>query len=320
MHRHASVSDSRCCETEQARQARNLRIICQSEGGDTEPELVVLMRIELKPAAILAATVVGLLIIFGAVWPGPGVWLLAVALVLCAAAAGLWFWESSAQSTKPRAQAGTLSSVVDVTSNRNRIGYAPSGSNPRGLTRAVGVPATGLVAAVGAFALILYVGAAIGGSASGAQDTNPLGANVDVIDRSATGAGVGFAEQDSSQTQAGTLTPGSQQFGTSSDSAAASTTTLRPIVVKDPSGATPVSQRGGSYTSTDDSADVAERPAAESSDPETKTFTYVIEPGDTLWDIAHRFDVAVSVLADLNGLTSADIRAGDELMIPGTAE
>lgn len=51
--------------------------------------------------------------------------------------------------------------------------------------------------------------------------------------------------------------------------------------------------------------------------PETDVFTYTVRPGDTLTDIARRFDTTVEVLARLNGLAEPDVlRSGQRLRIP----
>ena len=47
---------------------------------------------------------------------------------------------------------------------------------------------------------------------------------------------------------------------------------------------------------------------------------YLVQEGDTLWDIALRFGVVVEALEDLNGITdSAQIAVGTQLVIPGLA-
>ena len=46
---------------------------------------------------------------------------------------------------------------------------------------------------------------------------------------------------------------------------------------------------------------------------------YVVQSGDTLWDIASRFDVSLSDLESINNLTTTDINIGDKLIIPGLA-
>lgn len=45
---------------------------------------------------------------------------------------------------------------------------------------------------------------------------------------------------------------------------------------------------------------------------------YVIQPGDTFYDIAYQLDVSPEALAEANGITDInDIKAGDVLVIPG---
>jgi hypothetical protein len=54
----------------------------------------------------------------------------------------------------------------------------------------------------------------------------------------------------------------------------------------------------------------------------TTTRTVVVVPGDTLWDIARRVAPAndprttIYEIRRLNGLSSADIRVGEELLVP----
>jgi murein DD-endopeptidase MepM/ murein hydrolase activator NlpD len=47
---------------------------------------------------------------------------------------------------------------------------------------------------------------------------------------------------------------------------------------------------------------------------------YIVQEGDTLWDIASRFNVTVSELQAANNLSTQDIFVGDELVIPGLEE
>ncbi|OQY86732.1 MAG: hypothetical protein B6D40_00815 [Anaerolineae bacterium UTCFX3] len=44
---------------------------------------------------------------------------------------------------------------------------------------------------------------------------------------------------------------------------------------------------------------------------------YIVQSGDTLWDIAIRFNVAMTDLMTANGLSDANLHVGQELVIPG---
>lgn len=69
--------------------------------------------------------------------------------------------------------------------------------------------------------------------------------------------------------------------------------------------------------------------AAQSPAPEEKASTtaggaaartHAVRQGESLWEIARRYDLTVAALQRENGLTGATIRPGQELRIPGTAE
>lgn len=47
---------------------------------------------------------------------------------------------------------------------------------------------------------------------------------------------------------------------------------------------------------------------------------YIVQPGDSLWDIAIRFNVTVTDLLSYNNLSGANIYVGDRLVIPGMPE
>jgi murein DD-endopeptidase MepM/ murein hydrolase activator NlpD len=44
---------------------------------------------------------------------------------------------------------------------------------------------------------------------------------------------------------------------------------------------------------------------------------YIVEQGDTLWDIASRFNVSVAAIQSINNLATQEIYVGDKLVIPG---
>jgi len=46
---------------------------------------------------------------------------------------------------------------------------------------------------------------------------------------------------------------------------------------------------------------------------------YIVQAGDTLWDIASRFDVSVADIESTNNMSSTDIYVGGKLVIPGLA-
>ncbi len=46
---------------------------------------------------------------------------------------------------------------------------------------------------------------------------------------------------------------------------------------------------------------------------------YIVQAGDTLWDIASRFDVTVADIQSINNLSTQNIYVGDKLIIPGLA-
>ncbi len=56
------------------------------------------------------------------------------------------------------------------------------------------------------------------------------------------------------------------------------------------------------------------------SSAEEQTFSYTVQPGDTLISISARFDVDVSTIQSLNNLGDSQIVAGQELEIPGSEQ
>ncbi|MBC8336111.1 MAG: LysM peptidoglycan-binding domain-containing protein, partial [Anaerolineales bacterium] len=45
--------------------------------------------------------------------------------------------------------------------------------------------------------------------------------------------------------------------------------------------------------------------------------TYIVQSGDTLWDIASRFNIDLDNLMETNGLEDGNLVIGQELIIPG---
>lgn len=58
----------------------------------------------------------------------------------------------------------------------------------------------------------------------------------------------------------------------------------------------------------------------QSAPPAQITHAYVVQSGDTLWHIAHRYDVSVASLRRANGAKARDLQPGDKLRIPGAAQ
>ncbi|HNQ99670.1 MAG TPA: LysM peptidoglycan-binding domain-containing protein, partial [Trueperaceae bacterium] len=48
--------------------------------------------------------------------------------------------------------------------------------------------------------------------------------------------------------------------------------------------------------------------------------TITVQPGDSLWALARRFDTTVAELRELNGLSSDALRPGQVLTVPGDEE
>jgi LysM repeat protein len=66
------------------------------------------------------------------------------------------------------------------------------------------------------------------------------------------------------------------------------------------------------------SSDFDPAPATNAASKSTGKFrTYAVRSGDTLWDIAQRFEVDPTVLASINGIRRNTIRPGQKLRIPG---
>ena len=59
--------------------------------------------------------------------------------------------------------------------------------------------------------------------------------------------------------------------------------------------------------------------SAQTATPPPSGPVYIVQTGDTLWDIASRFDVSVADLESINNMATTDLFVGDKLIIPGLA-
>ena len=261
------------------------------------------MRLEPKPAAALCAASFALLLIFGTAWPGPGLWLLAASLIFLAAAAGAWWLDAApAQSRVAPAQ---------------RVAHTPFAAAPARpaavgggrLITAESVHVAAIAAAIGALALILFIGGALsGGDDAPAPAAVALESNPRIIDLSRendpTALPTPAAGEAAAPTQPITTTtpaPAAAPATTAGTTAAASQP--RPIVVADPEPATPVQ--------------VTPRAAEAAAAPPARTVQHTVVEGDSLYGIALEYDTTVDAIEALNGITAATvIHPGDILLIP----
>ena len=266
------------------------------------------MRLDIKPAAVSAAAAVLLLLILDLTWPGHGIWLLVVGIVLALTAAGMWYRDRIAPEGGPHTQL-PRSPLADVGA------YGLSGARvPVLQQQRRGVPLAGVVAPVAALAILLFIGGAIGSSEPPTPQTvAAVQQDVSAIDRS------GDSEPPAPQVQPPTALQ-TQQAQTSTtvtavtstrtaatpedsaDTTAQSSKPIKPIVVNAPQPA----------SAADETAE------AEDLDPRALTaIEYTVEEGDTLYDIAARYDSTVEAIMDLNKLDAYSfIHPGDVLLIP----
>ena len=268
------------------------------------------MRVQAKPAAAAAAATFLLLLLLSLTWPGHGVWLLVVGIPLALAAAALW-WHGRLQTPQDPYSAAHASPFEHVGA------YGMTGASFGAARREVtGVPLSMLLAPVGALAILLFIGGALGSSEpTPAVSETALRDDVSAIDRSGDGEPTApqispQRPQQLGQTSIGagtasastTTTPVDAQQSESAESAG-SGAVVRPIVVAAPSPASAASDEA--------QEDAVALPQS------TNTFEYVVDEGDTLYDIAERYGTTVDALMEINGLDGFSfIHPGDVLLIP----
>ena len=262
------------------------------------------MRMELKPAAAASAAVFALLLLFAAVWPGHGLWLLFVALMLIGAAAAIW-WFDPAQTATPSGR------VVAATTPFGDPGAMVS---PAAAASIGGIQTSVVVGGAGFLALILFIGGAIGGGESQVQPTVALQTDVEVIDRSRDG------DPTDDDAQPSTPSPDPAATATTPTTTAAivaasgaddsdSADAVRPIVVASPRPATPVELQ---------EADAGDELAAPSA---AQSIEHTVVEGDTLYDIAISYGTTVEAIMNLNELDARSvIHPGDVLLVPEAEE
>ena len=293
-----------------------------------------MMRLEPKPAAALSAASFTLLLIFGAAWPGPGLWLLAAGLIFFAAAACAWWLDAAPAQRGGAAQRSTqrmAHSPFAATMHRPG-GVAVGGMSGGGAAGAL-LPSRAadgrwqmpervhlslVMAAIGLLALILFIGGALGGGGDEAVTAVELETNPTVIDRSREGdpsalpapaapGGAVPAAQDAATSAtpaaAGGVTAAATAPNAATTPSAAPAAQPRPIVVADPKPATPV--------------EVQAREQAAAVAAPARTVEHVVADGDTLYEIALHYDTTVAAIETLNQITSLTvIHPGDVLIIP----
>ena len=266
------------------------------------------MRVNLKPAAASAAAVFLLLLVFSLTWPGHGLWQLGVGLLLGLIAAYLWWQQRFPLENDPDRQ--TSSSPFT-----NVGAYGLAGSQIESTQQQTsGVPLAGVLAPISALAILLFIGSAIGSAETTVEQARtPLDQSATAIDRSGDGEPVTpnvdppTASQPQQTQTSMTVTSVRPTQQSDTDAAAASESQqssgpVKPIVVAAPTTASPADDEG-------EQLDLAPEAA--------NTFEYIVEEGDTLYDIAIRYDSTVEAIMNLNQLDSTSfIHPGDVLLVP----
>lgn len=271
------------------------------------------MRLHPKPAAATAGGAFLLLLFLSLAWPGTGIWLLVVGILFGLTAGYLWYAERLSRENHPYA-APTVTPFANVGAY-GLIGPAVRTARTASRNHRA-VPLAGVLAPISALAILLFVGGTIGtGEVSeSVPSTTPLQRNVTAIDRSGDGELAAPSAQ----------TPGAQQATSDDPSAAVSTVTVRGTTVGTPNAA----QESEAQPSAPVKPIVVAAPKpASAADEESEeielaprsanTFEYIVEAGDTLYDIAEQYGSTVDALMSLNKLDSFSfIHPGDILLIP----
>lgn len=276
------------------------------------------MRVQPKPAAASAAAAFLLLLLCSLTWPGHGTWLLMIGVPLVLAGGVIW-WRDRIDAQTETIRRPQESPFAHVSA------YGLTGASLRTARRPVaGVQVSMLLAPIGALAILLFIGGALGSDAptvDGAETM--LRDDVAAIDRSGEG------ELGNAATSPRQLQPvQSAQTGLTSTSASASE-------VSPPANTQRIAPSQSSSSSQPSQSNAVVKPivvaaptpaSAASQDAEdnevalpqsANTFEYVVEDGDTLYDIAERYGTTVNKLMELNSLDGFSfIHPGDVLLVP----
>lgn len=260
------------------------------------------MRLNLKPAAALAAASFSLLLFLSTIGPGPGLWLLLLALVLAFAAIALRYRDNIARPPDPYATDGLPLASVGA--------FGLAGSRMTSTRQASGgVPIAAVIAPVALLALILFGSDALRSDAATPTTSVALQADVSAINRLGEGEPNNQVASEQQVDAANpTVTPPQNSIAladSDSDQTASATTQVRPIVVSAPRPATTSELEAASAQAAPSSLDATE---------------YVVAEGDTLYGIAERYESTVDAILELNRLSEQSfIHPGDTILIPRTA-
>ncbi|MYE05641.1 MAG: LysM peptidoglycan-binding domain-containing protein [Chloroflexi bacterium] len=266
------------------------------------------MRVNLKPAAASAAVAFLLLLLFSLTWPGHGIWLLAVGILVGSGAAYVW-WRDHL-GLDQRAQHPASGSPF---SNVGAYGLSGAAIRHSRQPRS-GIPLSGVLAPISALAILLFVGGVIGSAEDAPTETSSqLEEQVSPIDRSGDGepttpqvAPPSTRQIQQSQTSSTAVAATSSQASSSAEEGAVETqqaaAPVKPIVVAAPRAVSPADDEAEAVALVPESAN---------------TFEYIVEEGDTLYDIAERYNSTVDAIMNLNQLDATSfIHPGDVLLIP----
>lgn len=261
------------------------------------------MRIEPKTAGAISAGAFFFLLIFGVGWPGPGTWLLVFALMFIAVGAVAWWLDGAvvqegagavAAGGSPFGRSGARV-MGSRQQRRDSILLALGLPGPDGMGRWVlprSVHVTLVAGAVGALAMLIFVGGALGGGGSAATPTASTPQDTSAID---------FAQPITPSESAPIETAAvdtTSPTGTAAEPA--------PIVVETPSATRPELPQPA------EPVEAVGTPAVPA-----QTIVHEVVEGDTIYDLAIEYGSSIEAIMNANGISEFDtIRVGDQLIVP----